>query len=316
MSTLVALILVVAGLAVLVAGADALVLGAAQIARRAGLSAFAVGVTIVAFGTSAPELFACVGSAIQDEPGIAAGNVVGSNIANIALILGIGALAGPIAIGRRIRTTEIPIMVAITGVAVIMMLNALVSRTEGVLLVAALGGYLLYIVRAHKEDILHEADEFTGKLKPAWMDALFVVGGVVGLAVGARLLVLGARDLAIGLGVDEGIVGTTIIAFGTSIPELVTTLRAIKNRADMAVGNIVGSNIFNILSVLGVTALVRPLVIESEMDRHIWIMLAVSVLFMLWALARPRLGRVAGLVFLLGYTAYIVISYTPAMGGG
>jgi len=310
----VALLVVLIGLAVLIAGADALVIGAAQIARRAGLSAFAVGVTVVAFGTSAPELFACIGATLQNEPGLAAGNVIGSNIANIALILGIGAMVHPIAIGKRVRSTEIPIMVAITAAAMIMMLNAVVSRVEGIMLVVALGVYVLYIVRTHKEDILHEADEVSGKLKPAWVDLVFVTLGVVGLAVGARVLVIGARELALGVGVDEGIVGTTIVAFGTSVPELATTLRAVKKRAEMAVGNIVGSNVFNILSVLGVTALVRPLVIEAAMDWHVWVMLAVSVLFMLWAIAHPRLERLAGAALFLGYTAYIVVSYMPALG--
>jgi len=313
-SPILALLVVLAGLGVLIVGADALVLGAAQIARRAGLSAFAVGVTVVAFGTSAPELFASIGAVLQNEPGLAAGNVVGSNIANIALILGLGATVLPIAVGKRVRSTEIPIMVAITGAATVMMLDALISRAEGAALVLALGVYVLYIVRAHREDILHEADEVTGKLKPAWVDLVYVVAGILGLALGARVLVIGARDLAIGLGVDEGIVGATLVAFGTSVPELATTLRAIRKRAEMAVGNIVGSNIFNLLSVLGITALVRPLAIGSDMDWHIWIMLALSVLFMLWAIAHPRIERLVGAALLLIYAGYILASYMPAMG--
>ena len=309
MSAVIAFLALVVGLAVLIAGADMLVRGSAQLARVMGLSPFAIGVTVVAFGTSAPELFASIGAAIQDQPDLAVGNVVGSNIANILLILGVGAIMAPIHVQRRVRRIELPILIAITIGASVLMLDRLIARNEGVILVLGLIGYVIFIVKAHRVDIEHEGDEVVTHPKKVWIDILFILGGVVGLAVGAKALVYGASELALLVGVPAGVVGTTIVAFGTSLPELAATVRAAMSKnSDIAVGNVVGSNIFNLLSVLGITCVIHPLSMPAAMDMHIWIMLAVSLGFVTLMQVRPVIGRLTGCLFVVAYGIYVTVS--------
>lgn len=315
MTQVVSVLILLVGLGVLIVGADALVRGAAQLAKHLGLSPFAIGVTVVAFGTSAPELFACVGAAVQGETGLAIGNVLGSNIANIALILGIGGLIVPIGVHRRVRLVEIPLMVLVTAGTIVILLDGVVTRIEGGLLLGGLIAYIVYIVRAHKEDIEHGADDAIAKIKPVWIDVGYVALGIAGLGLGAKVLVYGATDLAESIGISAGVIGTTIVAFGTSVPELAATIRAaMSKQSDMAVGNIVGSNVFNLLSVLGVTALVRPLSIDSSMHWHLYAMLGVAMLLMVWVLVRPIIARGAGVILLVVYLAYLVAAYAGNPG--
>ncbi len=310
MTELIAIVLLLVGLGVLIVGADALVRGSAQLAKHMGLSPFAIGVTVVAFGTSAPELFACIGAALQGQTDMAIGNVLGSNIANIALILGIAGLIMPITVLRRVRMIEIPLMVLVTIGAMLLLIDHQISRIDGGLLFAGLVAYVIYIVRSHKEEIEHGLDDAVAEIKPVWVDVIYIVGGIVGLGVGAKFLVMGATDLAESIGIPAGVIGTTIVAFGTSVPELAATVRAaLSKHADMAVGNIVGSNVFNLLSVLGVTALVKPLAMDPSMNWHIWAMLGVAVFFMLWVLVRPVIARGAGLLMLGGYLTYVIVAY-------
>ena len=305
------MVILFVGLVVLIVGADALVRGAAQLAKHMGLSPFAIGVTVVAFGTSAPELFASIGAALQGQTELAIGNVVGSNIANIALILGIGGLMMPIAVHRRVRLVEIPLMVLVTASTMVLFLDQYISRIEGGVLLAGLIAYVIYIVRSHKEDIEHGLEDVVAKIKPVWIDVLYIIAGITGLGIGAKVLVMGATDLAESVGIPAAIVGTTIVAFGTSVPELAATIRAaISKQADMAVGNIVGSNVFNLLSVLGITALIKPLSMAPSMDWHLWAMLGVAVLLMIWVLARPIIARGAGVLLLGVYLVYVVVAYT------
>lgn len=310
MTQFIAIILLLFGLGILIVGADALVRGAAQLAKHLGLSTFAIGVTVVAFGTSAPELFACVGAAIQGETDLAVGNVLGSNIANIALILGIAGLMMPVGVHRRVRMIEIPLMVMVTIGAIALLIDGLITRTEGGVLFLGLIAYIIYIIRAHKEDIEHGCEDAVAKIKPVWIDLIYVVAGIAGLGVGAKVLVIGATDLAESIGIPAGVIGTTIVAFGTSVPELAATIRAAMHKqADMAVGNIVGSNVFNLLSVLGVTALVKPLSMAPSMEWHLWAMLGIAVLLMIWVLVRPVIAKGSGLILLLVYLGYIVFAY-------
>ncbi|MAO24892.1 MAG: sodium:calcium antiporter [Phycisphaerae bacterium] len=300
----------VAGLAILIVGADLLVRGAAQLARVLGLSPFAIGVTVVAFGTSAPELFASIGAALLDVEELAIGNVVGSNIANILLILGAGAIIAPIGIHRRVRLVELPIMLVITGLTVGLLLDSKLTRVDGALLAAGLIGYVVFIVRSHRVEIEHEGDEVVTHPKSAWLDVGMVVLGIVALGLGARALVFGATGVALRVGVSEGIVGTTVVALGTSLPELAATIRSVMaKQSDIAVGNVVGSNIFNLLSVLGITAMIHPLVASPSMEMHLWIMLSVSVLMVVFAMIRPAMGRLVGMCFLLLYGAYIAFAF-------
>lgn len=311
MTNLIAVGLLLIGLIVLIVGADALVRGAAQLAKHLGLSPFAIGVTVVAFGTSAPELFASIGAAVQGQTELAIGNVVGSNIANIALILGIGGLLIPIPVHRKVRMIEIPLMVVVTIATMVLLLDKHISRIEGGVLLAGLIAYVIYIIKAHSEDIEHGLDDAVGQIKPIWMDVVYVVAGIAALALGARVLVMGATDLAQSIGISAGIIGTTIVAFGTSVPELAATVRAaMSKQSDMAVGNIVGSNVFNLLSVLGVTALVKPLTMDPTMSWHLYAMLGVALLLMIWVIVRPIIYRVFALVLIAVYIAYVIVSYT------
>ncbi len=310
MSMLLEILALIGGLAVLIAGADMLVRGAAQLARVFGLSPFAIGVTVVAFGTSAPELFASIGAALQDVEELAIGNVVGSNIANILLILGAGAMIAPIGIHRRVRLVELPIMLAITAGAAALLNDGILTRADGVFLVVGLIAYVIFIVRAHRVDIEHEGEEVVTHPKSAWLDVLMVIIGVVALGFGARALVYGATGVATRVGVSEGVVGTTIVALGTSLPVLAATVRAaIGKSSDIAVGNVVGSNIFNLLSVLGITSIVHPLAMQAGLGVHIWIMLGVSLAMVFFALIKPAMGRLIGGAFLLLYAGYIAFAF-------
>ncbi|MBO6512577.1 MAG: calcium/sodium antiporter [Phycisphaerales bacterium] len=304
------------GLVVLIVGADALVRGAAQLAKHLGLSPFAIGVIVVAFGTSAPELFASIGAAVQGETELAIGNVVGSNIANIGLILGIGGMLIAIPVQSKVRKVEIPIMVALTIVTMVLLTDVVISRFEGGLLLAFLVAYVLYIIKAHSEDIEHELDETVGEIKPIWVDLIYVIAGIAGLGLGARVLVLGATDLAQSIGISAAIIGTTIVAFGTSVPELAATARAaMTKQSDMAVGSIVGSNVFNLLSVLGVTAIIKPLSMDHTMDWHLYVMLGIALLLMLWVIVRPVIRRGFALILLVVYVGYVIVSYAVNPAG-
>ena len=295
----------IGGLAVLIAGADLLVRGAAQLARVFGLSPFAIGVTVVAFGTSAPELFASIGSALQNEDELAIANVVGSNVANILLILGAGAIMAPIAIHRRVRLVELPIMLGITLAAAALLNDSALSRTDGIILFTGLIAYVIFIVRTHKVEIEHEGEEVVTHPKSAWLDVMMVVLGILALGLGAKALVYGATGVATRMGVSSGVIGMTVVALGTSLPELAATIRAaVGKSSDIAVGNVVGSNIFNLLSVLGVTAIDHPLTMPDAQFKGIWIMLGVSVGMVILALVKPAMGRLIGGAFLLLYAVY------------
>ena len=313
MNVVLEILALIGGLAVLIAGADFLVRGAAQLARVFGLSPFAIGVTVVAFGTSAPELFASIGAAIQGEEEFAIGNVLGSNISNILLILGAGAIMYPIVIEKRVRSIELPIMLAISLGAAVLLQDKQLTRLDGVLLCVGVIAYVSFIIRSHRVELEHEGEEVVTHPKSDWADVLMVLLGIGGLAFGAWALVYGATGVAERLGVSEGIIGVTVVALGTSLPELAATVRAaIAKSSDIAVGNVVGSNIFNLLIVLGITSLVKPLYMSNAMEVHVWIMLGVSAALVVLATVRPRFGRLIGGVFLVSYVAFNVFAYMTA----
>lgn len=307
MNIVLAIVILLIGLAFLVLGADALVKASASLARRLGVSEFVVGVTVVAFGTSAPELFASVGAVLQGQPDLAVGNIFGSNIANILLILGAGGLIAPILMEPRVRSVEIPIMAGITGLSIALLLDQSLGRLEGALLMAGLIVYVIYAVKAGTVDPSEDLDPPAGSL---WKDALIALAGIVALGIGTRAVVLGAVSIAEGLGVPGGVIGLTIVAFGTSLPELAATVRAaLARKSDIAVGNIVGSNIFNLLSVLGLSAVVVPITVSQEMNWHIYTMGGVTALLLVYAMARPVIGRWVGLLFLAAYLVYVILAY-------
>ncbi|MBZ0172563.1 MAG: calcium/sodium antiporter [Phycisphaerales bacterium] len=318
-------------LVLLILGADCMVHGAVVLARQLGVSPFFIGVTVVAFGTSAPELAASIGAALDGAGELAIGNVLGSNIANICLILGVTAMIKPVPVDRSIWRVDAPIMLAITIAASFTMLDrfwnpaATIGRLDGALLVTGLIAYIWYNAKAGKIDpkeIEHDveiemgdsmiADPATaGKALSSLKPILLVAIGLAGLILGAKLLVDGARSIAVAVGVSETIIGLTIVAFGTSIPELVFSARAaMKNHPEIAIGNIIGSNVFNILSVLGIAALARPIVIPVEaVRRDIWVVWGATAVCLVMMKTQRRVSRSEGAALLVGYLAYTAYLY-------
>jgi cation:H+ antiporter len=308
---------IVASLVLLSVGAEGLVRGASTLARRMGMSPFAIGLTVVGFGTSSPELFASVTAGLQGQGDLAVGNVVGSNIFNVAVILGISALVAPIPVPRALlRGEAVPLLIAGSLPLLAILFSGLLPRWLGVLMVL---GLVLYIVRAYRagraqaatpaaetraEHELH-LDE-PGALQHPFRSALYIVAGLALLVLGADLLVDHAVAIARDLGVSELAIGLTIVAGGTSMPELVTSLvGALRGHSEIAVGNVVGSNVFNILGVLGLTTAITPQRVADQVIRFDTpVMLGATVLLLVLSFTRGRIGRVEGGAMLLGFVAY------------
>jgi cation:H+ antiporter len=323
--TVTALGLVGVGLAALVAGAEWLVRGAARVAARTGLSNVVIGLTVVAFGTSAPELAVSVGDVVRggDEAGtIAIGNVVGSNIANILLALGLAAaIGGSLVVAQRIVRIDVPLMIGASVLLLLFALDGGIGRVEGILFVVGLVVYVSWTVvaaRAEPDAIVTEYDTAlqseTLREEPLWRDVVLVLAGLGLLVVGAQSLVGGASDIATDLGVSDLLIGLTIVAVGTSLPEVATTVvAAVRGQRDLAVGNAVGSNLFNLLAVLGITATVSPHplpVPTSAVQVDIPVMVAVAVACLPIFVNGYDLDRWEGIVFFglyVGYIAWLVL---------
>lgn len=260
-----AILLFVAGVAVLVVGGDRFVRGSAEIARLSGLSPLIIGLTIVAFGTSAPELGVSLQAALEGRPALSVGNVAGSNIFNVLVVLGLSALFAPLAVQSRLVRLDVPIMIGASLVFMLFVLDGAVGFFEGVLLFASAVAYTFWLIRAGLRESAassggdsEEAPRARG-IRAYAVNGGWIVLGLVCLVQGSNWTVLGAADIARGLGVDERVVGLTIVAAGTSLPELVASVVAtLRGERDLAIGNVVGSNIFNILVILGLTAALAP----------------------------------------------------------
>lgn len=311
--------LLVGGLLVLVAGAEILVRSAARFAASLGISRLVVGLTVVAFGTSSPELAVSIVSAFKGQTEIAVGNVVGSNIANVAAILGLSALASPLAVRRRVVRVEVPLMIAASGLMWLMALDRFISRWEGVGLFLGLLWYIAFQVRAARKEqgrtteagkrVLPPAAERTVLTHPITNLGL-AAAGLVLLTAGSHWFVRGAVELAHVLGVDKLVVGLTVVALGTSLPELATSVvAALRGEREVAVGNVVGSNVFNILSVLGLTALAEPAgglpVKEGLLDVDIPFMFALAAVCLPVVFTGGGVSRWEGGVLVFSYLAYI-----------
>jgi len=303
------------GLALLMVAASGLVRGASALALRFGLSPLVVGLTVVAFGTSAPELVVSVQAALAGAGGIAVGNVVGSNIANVGLILGVAALVRPLATERSVLRRDLPALLGATALSVVLLLDREVVLWEGLVLAALLVGYLTWsIVAARREGIAPEAglpvspeESTSGARGGVWRDALFVLLGLGGLVVGADLFVGAATALAEAAGVSNAVIGLTVVALGTSLPELATSVVAAwKGEGAMAVGNVIGSNLFNLLGILGVAALVRPLAAPGLQTLDLAVMAALALMLLPMMLSGRRLVRAEAIVLLAGYGAYMM----------
>jgi cation:H+ antiporter len=295
-------VLFAVGLAGLFFGGNWLVQGASALALRFRVPPLVIGLTVVGFGTSTPELLVSVQAALAGAAGIAIGNVVGSNIANILLILGVSAVIGPLAANLGALRRDIGWMLGAAFVTIPVFWGGMVGRPEGVVLVA---GILLYIAICLRQAGSEEAPEVAPA--PAWRATLEVVGGLVVLLIGARLLIDSATDIARTFGISEAVIGLTIVAVGTSLPELATSvIAAFRGQRDIALGNVVGSNIFNILAILGITALVTPIPVEPRfLAVDVPVMIAVSLLLVAVIWLAKGMGRVTGAAFLLAYVAYV-----------
>jgi cation:H+ antiporter len=305
-------LLVALGVALLYLGADWLVRGSAAIAARLGLTPLVIGLTVVAFGTSMPEMVVSVGATIDGNGAIAMGNVVGSNIGNIALILGLSALVRPPQIRMQVIRVDLPIMILATLALVVFLLDGQVGRPEGALLLAALAAYTVLSVRAGRAERQPEVlAEFEGVVpRPAvgpGRDLGFLLAGLVLLVVGARALTLGAVAIAEGLGIGQVVIGLTIVAIGTSLPELATSLLAAsRGEGDLAIGNVIGSNTFNVLGILGTASLVRPVPQGGLGAVDLAVMVALALLLLPLMRTGFRISRLEGGVLLLLYVGYLV----------
>ncbi|ACJ27150.1 K+-dependent Na+/Ca+ exchanger-like protein [Shewanella piezotolerans WP3] len=296
---------IIGGFVILTLGAESLVRGASSIALKLGLSPLIIGLTIVAFGTSAPELAVSIKSAVAGNSGIALGNVIGSNIANIGLILGITALIRPIKIESQMVKRDIPIMIAASLLFWGLLLDDGLSFIDGAILTTLLVTYLSYsYFTADKQTSAENEAEAAGQSQ--WLSIIFIIVGISMLVGGGILFVDGAVALAQSFGISEIIIGLTIVAIGTSMPELVTsTVAALKGQSDIAIGNVVGSNLFNILGILGVTALIHP-IIGNDISALDWqVMIGLAVMLLPFAYTGLRIGRREGAILVLGYLAYI-----------
>ncbi len=295
---------IIGGFIILTLGAEALVRGASSIALRLGITPLIIGLTIVAFGTSAPELAVSVKSALAGNSGIALGNVIGSNIANIGLILAITALIRPIQVQSQIVKRDIPLMILASMLFWGLLLDGELSLIDGVVLLSLLVGYLVFSYISSKNT--KDAEVIEEGPKNPLLSILFILVGISMLVGGGILFVNGAVDLAKTFGVSEVIIGLTIVAIGTSMPELVTSvLAALKGESDIAIGNVVGSNLFNILGILGVTAIVHPVSALGFQSFDFTVMLALAVVILPFAWTGLRIGRREGAVLLLSYLGYM-----------
>ncbi|MFZ1871961.1 MAG: calcium/sodium antiporter [Chania sp.] len=312
-----AIVLLIVGLFLLVYGADRLVYGAAVISRSLGVPPLIIGMTIVGIGTSLPELIVSVTAALNGQTDMAVGNVLGSNIANILLILGVAALIHPLAARSEILRRELPLMLAVTVLCGFVLMNNSLSRLDGVVLLAAAAGFILLMLKIARqaqregndsltmEQLAELPQDSSNTVAVLWLVLAFII-----LPLSSKMIVDNATVIAHYFGLSELVVGLTIIAIGTSLPELATSIAgALKGEDDMAIGNIIGSNIFNTVIVLGVPALLSPGSIDSAaFQRDYWVMLAASILLSALCLGRKhRIGHLAGALLLCGFIAYLAV---------
>lgn len=303
---IISLLLLAVGFVFLVKGADWFVGGASSIAARLGIPQLVIGLTIVAMGTSAPEAAVSITAALKGSADITIGNVVGSNIMNVLVILGLAASLTTISVATSTIFREIPFMIAVTALLLILGLDGTVTLMDGVILWGAFLVYLGYLFRMARNG---EADvEEISADRPIWKSALWTVVGLVFIITGSNVAVEAATDIARALGLSERLIGLTIVALGTSLPELFTSVSAAKRgNADIAIGNIVGSNIFNILFVVGTSALVTPIPFATAFRTDAMIAIVTSVLLFVCCLHRSRLSRKSGFTLLASYATYFAM---------
>lgn len=315
---LINLLFIILGLAVLIIGGEFLVKGAIGIAAKARLSTLVIGMTVVSFGTSAPELLVSLKAAYMDVPEIAIGNVIGSNIANIALVLGITVIIFPMPVRRNTINYDWPMMLISGLLFFVFALNLMIERWEGLVLFLILVGFITFLIvtsrKKNKKDKKQIQDErkinnkeLKANRKKFLMSLLWVLLGLIGLYFGARWLILGAKGFGENMGLSKHVIAITVVAFGTSVPELVTSVvAAYRKQMDISVGNLIGSNVFNVLAVIGITAIVSPIPVDEEVVfwDMLW-MLAIFIALLPMILIKRKVGRVSGIILLTTYIVYI-----------
>ncbi|QUY47482.1 calcium/sodium antiporter [Serratia plymuthica] len=314
-----AIALLIVGLFLLVYGADRLVYGAAVISRSLGVPPLIIGMTIVGIGTSLPELFVSTTAALNGQIDMAVGNVLGSNIANILLILGVAALIHPLAARSEVLRRELPLMLAVTVLCGFVLMDGTLSRLDGVVLLAAAAAFILLMLKIARlaqregsdsltvEQIAELPQDSSNTVAVLWLVLAFII-----LPLSSKMVVDNATVIAHYFGMSELVVGLTLIAIGTSLPELATSIAgALKGEDDMAIGNIIGSNIFNTVIVLGVPALLSPGSVDpAAFHRDYWVMLAVSIVLSALCIGRKhRIGHLAGALLLCGFIAYLAVLF-------
>ena len=307
---------VVLGLTLLIFGGDFLVKGAVGIAAKAKLSKLVIGMTVVAFGTSSPELIVSLQSASQGFPEIAIGNVMGSNIANLGLVLGITVLIFPMPVSRNSIRYDWPTMMIATLLFWIFISDLQIQRWEGIVLFAILIAFIIFIIVKSRSDQKNissgvETNESVASKTPFYNHLFFLGLGFVGLYFGSNLLVGSSVSLAKELGWSNHVIGITVVAFGTSVPELATScVAAYKKETDISVGNLIGSNIFNLLAVLGLTSIVDPIPVESEvLSYDIFWVVGISLLLFPMMIYKRKIGRIGGVALLGIYVTYIALLF-------
>ncbi len=317
----------VGGLVVLIVAGDVLVRGAVGIAEKLGIPTLVIGLTIVAFGTSAPELVISLGAALDGFPGIAVGNVVGSNIANVLAVLGLPALFAATSCCEKGATRNAIFMVAVTCIFIGMSFHSPISRMDGGILLLLLGVFLWDSVRATRkhraqnggaaavdagsEDDDVPFEEVEGVPESPALAILFIVLGLIGLPLGAHFTIEGASALARNWGVSDAVIGLTVVALGTSLPELMTSLMAaIRGHGAVALGNVIGSNVFNLVAIMGITAVVVPVAVPPEVLRlDLWVMLACALLVLAFAAMRVTIRWPSGIILCALYGIYIFLAF-------
>ena len=301
------------GLVLLLLAGDALVRGAVNLSLRLGVPALIVSLTIVAFGTSAPELLISVSAILDGVPGLALGNVVGSNTANVLLVLGVPALISPLLVKDGSTRNSYLQMIAATVLFMVLATLGPITWVSGLILLAALFamiGHAAYVARCHRRDAAEDEDiEGADPTLSGWKIAAFLIAGLIGLPLGAEILVTSSTNIARSFGVSEAAIGLTLVALGTSLPELATTvMAALRRQADVAFGNVIGSNMFNLLGIVGVASLFGDLPMDQKMlNFDVRVMFAVSLLLGVFVLARVNISRLWGSVLSALYVGYVVM---------
>lgn len=305
--------LIVLGLAFLIYGAEFLVKGAVGISVKAKLSRLVIGMTVVSFGTSTPELIVSVQSAMEGLPEITIGNIIGSNITNLAVVLGITVLIFPVPVARNTIKYDWPVLMLASILFYVMAYNLYIHRWEGLILFLLLVVYTSFIIIKSRKNQMVGLDEIPGvkemtRKVSIWKHLFFLIIGLVGLYFGSNWLIEGAKSLALEIGLSNHVIGITVVAFGTSVPELVTSVvAAYRKETDISVGNLIGSNIFNIFGVLGLTAIVNPIGVENIVLTWdaLW-MIGITLILFPMLIFKRRIGRLSGFILTSTYIIYVI----------